>query len=193
MPIHPSSSQDPSVPCLCSPGQVSHLLSVLLSEVVILFMGCWGYVGHVVCMGCWNQGSLVYVLVAFSSSQMSWPIDVYGVTSIYSCVLHLVGYYWCDSVRVCSEGYTGAFVHVANASPCPGFNRGKNAPGGGRGSRSPTWHILIELISIFDFTQETVVYKAYSSYKRIVKYSSSEKKDDQVYQTIGQAGKKYIV
>jgi hypothetical protein len=56
-----------------------------------------------------------------------------------------------------------------------------------------TWHILIELISIFDFPQETVVYQAFSSYKRIIKYFSSEKKDDQVYQTIGQAGKKYIV
>jgi hypothetical protein len=52
---------------------------------------------------------------------------------------------------------------------------------------------LIELILIFDFPQETVVYQAFSSYKRIIKYFSSEKKDDQVYQTIGQAEKKYIV
>ena len=44
-------------------------------------MACWGYVGHVVCMGCLIQGSLVYVFVAFSSSQMSWVVDIYGVTS----------------------------------------------------------------------------------------------------------------
>ena len=34
-------------------------------------------------------------------------------------------------------GYAGAFVPVVCTSPCPGFNRGKIAPGGGRGSRSP--------------------------------------------------------
>src|SRR5437588_4659609 len=32
-------------------------------------------------MGCLIQGSLVYVFVAFSSSQMSWVVDIYGVTS----------------------------------------------------------------------------------------------------------------
>ena len=38
----------------------------------------------------------------------------------------------------------GALVHAAYASPCPGSNRGKTAPGGGRGSRSPlcTVHCL---------------------------------------------------
>ena len=42
---------------------------------------------------------------------------------------------WFITVR--SVGYTGALVHVAITSPCPSFNRGKNAPGGGRSSRSP--------------------------------------------------------
>jgi hypothetical protein len=32
-------------------------------------------------MGCLIQGLLVYVFVAFSSSQMSWVVNIYGVTS----------------------------------------------------------------------------------------------------------------
>jgi len=36
-----------------------------------------------------------------------------------------------------SMGYMGAFVPVVYTSPCPSFNLGKTAPGGGRGSRSP--------------------------------------------------------
>jgi len=39
-----------------------------------------------------------------------------------------------------TRGYMGTFVPVDYASPCPGFNRGKTAPGGGRGSRSPPIH-----------------------------------------------------
>jgi len=42
--------------------------------------------------------------------------------------------------KVVSLGYLGALVHVAFATPCPGFNHGKTAPGGGRGSRSPPTH-----------------------------------------------------
>jgi len=40
-------------------------------------------------------------------------------------------------IRLFSEFHGGTFVHVGCASPCPGFNRGKIAPGGGRGSRGP--------------------------------------------------------
>ena len=44
------------------------------------------------------------------------------------------------------KGYIGAFVPADYASPCPGFNHGKTAPGGGRGSRSPeTWLYLLLL------------------------------------------------
>ena len=39
--------------------------------------------------------------------------------------------------KVVSLGYPGALVHVAFTTPCPGFNHGKSAPGGGRSSRSP--------------------------------------------------------
>jgi len=39
--------------------------------------------------------------------------------------------------KVVSLGYLGALVHVAFATPCPGFNHGKTVPGGGHGSRSP--------------------------------------------------------
>jgi len=39
--------------------------------------------------------------------------------------------------KVVSLGYLGALVHAAFTTPCPGFNHGKTAPGGGRGSRSP--------------------------------------------------------
>ena len=66
---------------------------------------------------------------------------------IYLSILHFVGYYYCDSLQF-SVGYDRGFIHVAKkASPCPGFNHGKNAPGGGCSSRSPPAHnILIVLL-----------------------------------------------
>jgi len=65
-----------------------------------------------------------------------WVVDVRGFTvsnpTLYTLMVS-IGVIHYD----CSVGYTGAFVPVAYASPCPSFNRGKIAPGGGRGSRSP--------------------------------------------------------
>jgi len=51
------------------------------------------------------------------------------------------------------KGYIGAFVPADYASPCPGFNRGKTAPGGGRGSRSPP-DIVISPVNV-EFGEET--------------------------------------
>jgi len=70
-----------------------------------------------------------------------WVVDVCGFTvsnpTLYTLMVS-IGVIHYD----CSVGYTGAFVPVAYASPCPSFNRGKIAPGGGRGSRSPHGAIL---------------------------------------------------
>jgi len=48
-----------------------------------------------------------------------------------------------------TRGYMGAFVPADYASPCPGFNRGKTAPGGGRGSRSPRFFTPFHLVLLY--------------------------------------------
>ena len=41
-------------------------------------------------------------------------------------------------------------MYMAIASPCPGFNRGKNVPGGGRSSRSPPYGTFLQAKDEFD-------------------------------------------
>jgi len=50
--------------------------------------------------------------------------------------------------KVVSLGYPGALVHVAFTTPCPGFNRGKTAPGGGHGSRSPPGPPVVQCLHL---------------------------------------------
>ena len=84
---------------------------------------------------------MVRIPHSVGSSQISVLVNVCGI-SLYLYVLHGICFFCCDSFQSFPWVTWGAFVHVAIASPCPGFNRGKNAPGGGRGSRSPRIFVL---------------------------------------------------
>jgi len=124
---------------------VSCWFSCSLCMLVALWVVCHRYLG-------WYSG--LFPFGGFGSDHISlmlsqdlpadpkllpaciWVVDVRGFTvsnpTLYTLMVS-IGVIHYD----CSVGYMGAFVPVAYASPCPSFNRGKIAPGGGRGSRSP--------------------------------------------------------
>jgi len=46
---------------------------------------------------------------------------MYWVFYVFLYVLHVFGYYWCDSLQGCSLGYTGALLHVMFCRSLPQF------------------------------------------------------------------------
>ena len=124
---------------------VSCWFSCSLCMLIALWVGCHHYLG-------WYSG--LFPFGGFRSDHDSlmlsqelpadpkllpaciWVVNVRGFTvsnpTLYTLMVS-IGVIHYD----CSVGYMGAFVPVAYASPCPSFNHGKIAPGGGRSSRSP--------------------------------------------------------
>ena len=122
---------------------VSRSLAVLLTRLVILLVGRWVPSDLTLGLACWAHW-FAFLIVLGRHRLLCWLMCVIlvSISTFYtisvSFVVILSSYFpWVT---------WGAFVHVAIASPCPGFNRGKNAPGGGRGSRSPP--LLCDLLRL---------------------------------------------